>query len=170
MLKRQINTTNISTENLAKDYRSCSLYPQMPLRPVPSASVSPRERVIENTARITIPWYLYWLKKLPFNGFLIDKLNIAQKTTLYKVEEEFPIANITLTEVHAAAKSGGGFNYDLWIRKYIVDITNELFSSSYAIQIANMMSDGTENEGYIFQVAIVKMRPMTEREPKEIIK
>lgn len=38
------------------------------------------------------------------------------------------------------------------------------------MQIANMMSDGTENEGYIFQVAIVKMRPMTEREPKEMIK
>lgn len=86
------------------------------------------------------------------------------------MEAVLPIVNTTLMPVHAATKSVGATGSFLWIKKYIEDITREEFSKSYAKQIANIISDGTENDGYSFQVSRVSIKPTTESVPMEIIK
>jgi hypothetical protein len=53
MQNRQMETTSNSAENLAKDYLSCSLYPQIPLNPTPINYVSTKDRVIDITPTIT---------------------------------------------------------------------------------------------------------------------
>lgn len=52
----------------------------------------------------------------------------------------------------------------------MADATREVFSSSYAQQMANMISAGTEKDGYTFQVAMVMTSSPTEREPSARVK
>lgn len=98
------------TANLAKDYRFCILYPHIPFSPVPSPSVSAKANTIAVTKAKTIRWYRNRLNKVPFNGFLIERVRAVQNTKLYKIEEVLPRIKMTLTAVHADAKLGGAIS------------------------------------------------------------